>query len=197
MRRIPMLGLAALLAVAPGLAGRSPAQAPQAPANPQYFGPASPVLARTLIAVADDFIVDVYHNGVKVPDDRRELVVEVFGATVERIKVDVRKGDWLVFNVVNNRLRWGGASYFAVSGRGDSGVAFVTEAESGRWSCCDDLGQVTQFIAEPDRFANHRALPIVNPWSDGDSLMAQHADGWAGKPIWGGSRNTWIKYVAR
>ncbi len=188
MRHLPTLGLAALLAVAPGLVGESPAQSPRA---------ADGVLARTLITVADDFIVDVYHNGVKVADDRRELVAEVFGATVERIKVDVRPGDWLVFNVVNNRLRWRGASYFAVSGRGDSGVAFTTELDSGRWSCCDDPGQVAQFIADRDRFADHRALPVANPWDQGDSLMARHADGWAGKPVWGGSRNTWIKFIAR
>ncbi len=212
MRRLPTLGLAALLAVAPGFVGESPAQSPRA---------ADGVLARTLITVADDFIVDVYHNGVKVADDRRELVAEVFGATVERIKVDVRPGDWLVFNVVNNRLRWRGASYFAVSGRGDSGVAFTTELDSGRWSCCDDPGQVAQFIADRDRFArnlathpieefevaqfiadrdrfaDHRALPVANPWDQGDSLMARHADGWAGKPVWGGSRNTWIKFIAR
>src|SRR4051812_19071412 len=117
MRRIPTIGLAALLAITPSFAGDAPSPLSER---------AGPVLARTLIAVADDFIVDVYHNGVKVPDDRREMVEEVHGATVERIKLDVRKGDWLVFNVVNNRLRWGGASYFAVSGRGESGVAFTT-----------------------------------------------------------------------
>jgi hypothetical protein len=189
MRRVSMLGLAALLSVAPGLSGDAPAQG-----QGQVH---EPVIARSLIAVADDFIVDIYHNGVKVPDDRRELLVEVHGATVERITLDVRRGDWLVFNVVNNRFRWGGSSYFAVSGRGDSGVGFTTDLDSGRWSCCDDLGQVAQFIAEPDRFHNHRALPVSKPWGDGDSLMAHHADGWAGKPIWGGSRNTWIKFVAR
>ena len=172
----------------PGSFGDAPAQLPASPAG---------IMAGSLITVADDFIIDVYHNGVKLPDDRRELVVEVHGATVERIKVDVRPGDWLVFNVVSNRLRWGGASYFAVTGRGDSGVAFTTDLDSGRWSCCDDLGQVGQFIAERDRFDDHRALPIANPWSDGDSLMARHADGWKGQPIRGGSRNTWIKFVAR
>ena len=75
-------------------------------------------LADTLITVADDFIVDVYHNGVLVPDDRRELIQEIHRATVERIKANVRQGDWLVFHVVNNKMRWGGASYFAVKGLG-------------------------------------------------------------------------------
>ena len=191
MRRLSTLGLAALLAFAPGFSGDSPAQ---------QGLPVSPggALAGSLIAVADDFVVDIYHNGVKLPDDRRELLEEVHGATVERIKVDVRRGDWLVFNVVNNRMRWGGSSYFAVTGRGgDSGLAFTTETESGRWSCCDDLGEVGRFIAERERFFDHRALAIANPWGDGDSLMNRHADGWKGRPIWGGSRNTWIKFVAR
>ncbi len=188
MRCHSTLGLAVLLAFAPALSGDAPAQFPPGSARP---------LASSLITVADDFIVNIYHNGVKVPDDRRELLAEIYGATVERIKLDVRPGDWLVFNVVNNRMRWSGGSYFAVSGRGDSGVAFTTELESGRWSCCDDLGQVGQFIAERDRFADHRALPIANPWGDGDGLMAHYADGWKGKPVWGGSRNTWIKFIAR
>jgi hypothetical protein len=187
-RRLSTLGLAALLAVAPAFSGDSPAQLP---------GERRSIMASSLITVADDFLVDVYHNGVKLADDRRELVVDVFGATVERIKVDVRSGDWLVFNVVNDRMRWGGASYFAVSGRGPSGLEFTTELESGRWSCCDDLGQVGQFIAERDRFADHRAQPIANPWGEGDSLMAKHADGWKGQALWGGSRNTWIKFIAR
>jgi hypothetical protein len=186
MIRLSTIGLAALLAVAPGFSGDSPAQP----------GPSktAPILASTLITVADDFIVDVYHNGVKLPDDRRELVADVYGATVERIKVDVRLGDWLVFNVVNNRMRWSGSSYFAVKGQGNAG--FRTELDLGRWSCCDDPGEVGRFIAERGHFADHRALPIAKPWWEGDSLMERHADGWKGQAIWGGSRNTWIKFIA-
>lgn len=154
-------------------------------------------LVRTWITATDDFIVDVYHNGVKLPDDRRELLEEIHGATVERITVDVRPGDWLVFNVVSNRLRWDGAAYFGASGRGDDGKVITTEPETGRWSCCDDLGEVAAFIADRDHRADHRALPVSKPWSGGDEAMTRHADGWTGKPVWGGSRNTWIKYVAR
>src|SRR4051794_3180660 len=90
--------------------------APAAAAQPT--GPTGPpaasrgeVVAVTMFTVADDFIVDVYHNGLKVPDAKRTLLVEAFGATAERVDLKVRRGDWLVFNVVNNRLRWGGASY--------------------------------------------------------------------------------------
>src|SRR5437762_10648520 len=72
--------------------------------------------AKYLITVTDDFIVNVYHNGKCVPLTRRTLLAEHFGATVERIDEGVKKGDWLVFNVVNNRLRWGGACYFGVAG---------------------------------------------------------------------------------
>ena len=194
LRRLSTLGLAALLGFVPAFSGDSPAQPHQQ--FPVFKGPER-LLADTLVVAADDFVVDVYHNGAKIPDERRELVVEVFGATVERIKVDVRPGDWLVFNVVNDRMRWGGAAYFGVSGRAPTGLGFTTGLDSGRWSCCDDLGQVGQFIAERDRFADHRALPIAKPWTDGDSLMAQHANGWNGKPIWGGLRDTWIKFIAR
>jgi hypothetical protein len=53
-----------------------------------------------------------------VPDSKRTLLVERFGTTAEWIDVDVKRGDWLVFNVVNNRMRWGGCSYVAVAGPG-------------------------------------------------------------------------------
>jgi hypothetical protein len=54
--------------------------------------PRGEVIADRLFTVADDFIIDVYHNGVKVPDSRRTLLVEQFGATAERIDMEVRKG---------------------------------------------------------------------------------------------------------
>ena len=68
------------------------------------------VRAEYLVTVADDFVVNVYHNGKFVPEAKRKILLERFGATVERMDVQVREGDWLVFNVVNNRLRWGGPS---------------------------------------------------------------------------------------
>ena len=33
-----------------------------------------------------------------------------------------------------------------MTARGESGVAFVTEPDSGRWACCDDPAKVPQFI---------------------------------------------------
>lgn len=188
MRPAPTFALAALILAT--LPGRAPAQAMSSTPPP-----ARPVVARTLITVADDFVVEVYRNGVKLPDDRRELLNETFGATVERISVDLRSGDWVVFNVVNNRLRWGGASYFGVAARGDAGVAFTTDPDSGAWSCCDDPGEVAAFIANRDHRASHHALAIANLWTPGDGLMSQYADGWKGKPVWGASRNTWIKVI--
>ncbi len=155
------------------------------------------MIADRLFTVADDFIIDIYINGMKVPDSKRTLLVERFGATAERIDIEVRKGDRLVFNVVNNRLRWSGCSYFGVTGRGDAGVAFETELESGRWSYCDDVRKVPEFISAPDYLSENRARPIETAWSEGDDMMNRSADGWTGKPLWGRSRNTWIKFVAR
>jgi hypothetical protein len=155
------------------------------------------ILATRVFTVADDFVVEVYHNGLRVPDDKRTLLVEQFGATAERVDVEVREGDWLAFNVVNNRLRWGGVSYFGAAGRGDGGVAFVSELKSGRWSCCDDPGRVGRFVADRDYLSEDRAGAIARPWEGGDPLMTQVADGWSGTPLWGKTPNTWIKYVAR
>jgi hypothetical protein len=159
--------------------------------------PRGEVIARQVFTAADDFVVEVYHNGLKVPDEKRSMLVEQFGATAERVDVEVREGDWLVFNVVNNRYRWGGASYFGAVGRGDAGIAFTTELKSGRWSCCDDPGKVNRFITDRDYLIEEKALPVARPWEGGDPLITQVADGWGGTPRWGKTRNTWIKYVAR
>jgi hypothetical protein len=157
------------------------------------------VRGRYLITVADDFIVDVYHNGVKVPDTQRELLEERFGATVERINVEVHKGDWLVFHVVNNRLRWGGTSYFgAASCFGNDEFGFVSGVESGCWSACDSPRDAQKFIARKNFLRDQKASLIENPWGDGTPLMQAYAGhAWNGQPIWGHSPSTWIKVVAK
>lgn len=153
--------------------------------------------ARHVITVADDFVVEVYHNGKRVPDNRRKLLLNRYGATVERIDIEVREGDWLVFNVVNNRFRWGGAYYFAVAGVLDpSQYGFVSELKSGNWSACDDLPSVPRFIRERDFLSDNPVTPVAKPWHEGEKYMKKHAGpAWAGEPIWGRERNTWIKIV--
>ena len=155
------------------------------------------VRAEYLITVADDFVVEVYHNGEAVPADQRKLLVERFGATTERVDIQVRDGDWLVFNVVNNRLRWNGVSYFAVAGCYDHNeFGFVSKLSSDNWSVCDDPSKVKKFIAKRAFMRDAAARGITEPWRDGTPLMRQHAgDSWQGDPLWGESRNTWIKVL--
>ncbi len=154
-------------------------------------------IADVVYTVADDFVVDIWHNGVKVPDSHREMIAETYGATDEKIhRIDIREGDWLVFNVVNNRLRWGGVSYFAVAGmKPGGGVAFASEPGNPQWSYCDEPALVDAFIADPAYLANQAAKPSHGKWERGDPRMNSLVDGWKGTPVWGNSRNTWIKYV--
>ena len=158
---------------------------------------ASVARAKYLITTTDDFIVEVYLNGESVPQSKRTLLEERYGATVERIDVEVHKGDWLVFNVVNNRMRWGGAYYFAVAGcfaRDEFG--FVSRSDAGNWSVCDTPHDVDNFISKKTFFRHRPAQAVTQPWADGDALMQQHAGpGWKGTPVWGSSRNTWVKVV--
>ncbi len=165
-------------------------------AGGQSDRPGGDVIVDRLYTVADDFIIDVFHNGVKVPDAKRTLLEEQFGATAERMDVELKKGDWLVFNVVNNRMRWGGCSYFGVTARGEGGVVFTTELQSGRWSSCDDPDDVSRFISDRLYLSKQAPRLIENPWDGGDDLMKRVADGWTGTPLWGRTRNTWIKFVA-
>ncbi len=169
------------------------------PASPaeKPAGGARGIRAKYLITVADDFIVDVYHNGKYVPDSKRTLLLERFGATVERIDVEVRGGDWLVFNVVNDRLRWGGAYYFAAAGcfaQGEFG--FVSSTETGDWSACDDPKDADRFIAKKSFLRHRPARAVSRPWHEGTPLMTAHAGaGWNGTPVWGASRNCWVKVI--
>lgn len=156
------------------------------------------LLATHIITVADDFVVEVYKNGVRIPGTHRTLLDEIHGATVERMRLEVRPGDWLVFHVVNNQRRWGGVKYFAVAGLlGDNDFGFVSDPGSDAWSVCDDLAQVRDFIRQRDAGTNARPGAIAKPWQEGDDHMRKHAGaGFPGKPLWGSGASTWIKFVA-
>jgi len=162
---------------------------------PVTANPDTPIVATDLFIGADDFVVDVFHNGHRVPDEARKMNSEVYGAIGERTTVTVREGDWLVFNVANNRLRWNGAYYFGVAGVAEDGsVAFVSE-ESDRWSVCEDPGQVPRFIADPKFLDDNAVQRIEKPWSGGDKLINSKVKGWTGYAIWGSptNRNIWLK----
>jgi len=157
-----------------------------------------PVIADTIVAAVDDFIIDVYHNGEKVPDSSRKLLNEIHGATVEQIDIEVRSGDWIVFNCANNRLRWGGQSLFIAAGKLNESAppVFVTTANDPHWSACDDPAEVKKFIADRTYLANEPARPPESPWGEGVNLFNQTIPDSGAQPIWGESRNTWIKFVA-
>jgi hypothetical protein len=160
--------------------------------------PSKDLLAAHLITVTDDFVVEAYKNGVRIQDSKRTQLNEIFGATVERMAVDVRPGDWLVFHVVNNHLRWGGSKYFAVAGMlGTNEFGFVSDPASEAWSACDDPDRVRDFIRRRDEGTDIRASPIAKPWEEGDEHMRKSAGaGFPGKSLWGGGSSTWIKFVA-
>ena len=102
-----------------------------------------------------------------------------------------------MFNVMNNRLRWGGVHYFAVAGMlATNEFGLVSELESGRWSVCDDPGQSHQFIQKRAFMSHNRAVAIERPWHEGTKFMKQCAGKlWHGQPLWGRTRNTWIKVI--
>lgn len=157
------------------------------------------IRAHRVVTMANDFVVEVYHNGVRVPDARRKLLLDRFGAMAESTQIDVLRGDWLVFHVVNNRLRWDGQYYFGVAGvivPGEFG--FVSELNSGAWSICDNPEFTGRFIREKGFMADNRALPVEKPWHEGKAQMDSYSGGpWPGQPIWGRERSTWIKVVVQ
>lgn len=195
----------------------SPVHAQSDPGAPNaYFGQQTPSAVKTtgdepassftddalspaqyLVTAADDFVVEVYLNGKLVPASQREQLAEIFGAIAEKDKIIVKPGDWVVFNVVNDQMRWG-TCYFGVAGMTDDGKpVFVSKLNDPRWTCCDDPGKVAEFIAQKDS-KGEPIQHIANVWADGLELMRNHAfKDWNGDPIWGKSHNTWIKFVYR
>jgi hypothetical protein len=179
------------------------AQAPVRLPFPKATVAASPVDEKATVAtsvqiVCDDFACDIYHDGKLIPAENRKLQAEVYGAQVETITVDLKPGDWLVFNVVNNRMRWGGAYYFAAAGINEAGgLAFASDLRSGNWSACDDLKEAAKFIADRDHLTDNKAQAVKKPWDQGDQRISKANPEWNGQAIWGdpASRNTWLKYV--
>jgi hypothetical protein len=130
--------------------------------------PAPDLLAKHLITVTDDFVAEAYKNGVRIPDAKRKLLEENYGATAERIHADIRPGDWLVFHVVNNRLRRGEVKFFAMAGcRDKNKFGFASDPASKDWSVCDDPARAHDFIGNRDEGTGNRAAAISNPWLDG------------------------------
>ena len=151
-----------------------------------------------LITVADDFIVEAYQNGKLIPHRKRKLLLDRFGATGERINVAVRAGDWLVFHVVQNPMRWGGSKYFGVAGCfAPNEFGFVSGPASPEWSVCDNPKAAARFIHRRNAGTKTRAQTIAKPWGEGDHYLRQFAgEGFNGKALWGGAPSTWIKFVA-
>ncbi|MHC4956457.1 MAG: outer membrane protein assembly factor BamB family protein [Planctomycetota bacterium] len=155
-----------------------------------------PLVASDMVAVADDFVVDVWVNGKKLALGRREMLLEVHGATTERIRADLHPGDWIVFHVVANRLRWGGASYFGVYGTDAWGGRAFASTTKGNWSYCDDLARATRFIAERGVGADNLAVRPQKPWGDAERIWRDTIGReFPGEPIWGKAPSTWIKFI--
>ena len=150
-----------------------------------------------ITVVAKDFVIEVYHNGVRVPDEKRKLLLDRFGATAERIDGTLKPGDWIVFHVANNRLRHKGTKYFAMAAPdGDQPFGFVSDPNSPQWSSCDDPARSRAFIEDAQVGAESRAVPIARPWEEGLKFMKQYAgDEFPGKPVWGTAPSTWLKFV--
>jgi hypothetical protein len=171
----------------------------RAAAATSLMQPGTGLRAKYLVVAADDFVIDIYQNGKKVEDSKRHVLAERYGAMVERVNIEVQKGDWLVFNVVNNRFRWHGACYFAVAGiLSNDKFGFVTESKSGTWSACDSPVDVPRFILEKNYLTNSPAILVQREWQGGLRQMKDFTgQEWSGEAIWGKSRNTWIKIGVR
>ena len=155
------------------------------------------MVAEELVIVAKDFVTEIYHNGRRLQRHERRMVLDRFGATVEKVDLVVKPGDWLVFHVANNRLRHGGSKYFGLAGLVDDEVSLVSQAESENWSSCDTPASVHEFIHFREAGTESRVVEIGKPWSEGRKFMKKYSGHeFEGDAIWGTTSSTWIKYIA-
>jgi hypothetical protein len=177
-----------------------PHRAWRVPANTKSRSPIpeQSLFAKYLVLVAKDFVIDVYHNGERVPDDRRGMLLDRFGSSAERVNVEVTKGDWLVFQVAHNRLRHRGSKFFGCAGMLDKNeFGFVSELNSECWSVCDDPALAAQFIAQRQSGHESGSSKIERVWEEGMGFMRKYAGAdFKGDPLWGKAPSTWIKFSA-
>jgi len=169
------------------------------PAKPSAAGKPDPVkrgasIGDAMLWAADDFVVTVWQNGKVIDPSQRKLENEVFGATVERLTADVHEGDWLVFQLANNRKRWKGSRLFMGTVM-NSGIAVLETKAGPPWYVCDDPSKVQAFIANADS-GNERPIkriPLDEAWHDGMNRYKKKFPEGKAEPIWGDERVTWIK----
>lgn len=148
-----------------------------------------------LTLVVKDFVTAIYHNGKRVSDEKRTLLVDRFGSTIENVAIEPEPGDWLVFEVASNPVRHGGAKYFALSGFMDGDRhALVSDPQSPDWSFCDDPSKAMGFIQNRNQGTELRALAANRKWEEGDTFIRKYAGpSFPGEAIWGGDTSTWLK----
>lgn len=150
-----------------------------------------------LTIVVKDFVTAIYHNGKRVPDEKRTLLEDRFGSTIENLALEPEPGDWLVFEVACNPIRHGGSRYFALSGflEGDPHALF-SHPQSPNWSHCNNPTLAMKFIRNREHGSDLRALPVERPWDEGDSYIRRYAGpSFPGKAIWGDDTTTWLKLI--
>ncbi|MEM7013435.1 MAG: hypothetical protein AAF585_18340, partial [Verrucomicrobiota bacterium] len=117
----------------------------------QLLHRADKLLANYVTVVAKDMVIEAFHNGEPIPDEKRQMLDDTADAAVERINVTVREGDWLVFHVAHNRVREPRSNFFALAGNLDANeFGFVSDPESGKWTTCDEPSAASEFIAFPN-----------------------------------------------
>jgi outer membrane protein assembly factor BamB len=158
--------------------------------------PARHPVATKMTVVADDFVVNVWKNGEKVPDRNRVLLLEIHGASTECVHTDLRPGDWVVFHVVANRLRWGGSAYLGVFGVDSQGLQAFVSTTKGNWSACDDIAKAKRFVLERDFGADILASKPAKPWEGAAPIWKkQIGRDFPGEAVWGKKSSTWIKFI--
>jgi hypothetical protein len=151
-------------------------------------------VADSLYWAACDFVINVWHNGDPVNWKNRKLEAEVFGRTAERLPIDLREGDWVVFQLANNIVRGKGGRLF-IAGALLNDKPVIETSASSPWFFEDNPGKAGDFMASYDsgREQNAVSIPTDEAWGDGVKLYKRAFPQTKAEPIWGNQPVTWIK----
>ncbi len=149
-------------------------------------------IAKYVEFAAESFVTEIWLNGLRVPDAARKRVATRDGVAYDRLELEIREGDWLVFQVANDRAR--GEGFLAAWGLDNDGKTVFQSSATDGWFVCEEPGRAHAFVASKDGKGAYPATP-----SSTAKLMSiskepkEHRLG--GEPLRARSGTTWIKCV--
>lgn len=194
-RLVRWFGPWALVAIVGCAAQQHPPKQPRVAQASHPHSDRGKIVGDSVYWVACDFVANVWHNGKRVPPNQRVMEEEIHGRTIERDRVEIREGDWLVFQLVNNPLRENGVKLFMLAVLKDGRPVLASE-NSEFWTSVSDPSIAEDFVQsyQSAHGSSVQELQREERWEDGYQRFRRAFRFPGAKPIWGQDEPVvWIK----